>query len=362
MSETERRIQELEDMLQELLYGSGAPSYQAPSPEEIRRRAVSTVSPQYDAQIKALKDMITGATQRTERDKTTAGQLYNALAGSYEAEVPEAQASTQRYTQESKNIFDELSANVDKTYDQITAEQAELYKQLGIQAAAPEILGQQAEQEAFFQQLAQQQGAAAQQRNKSFGEADVEYFRQGAPIARQEGINVQTDLMSRLEDYVRQQNVQISGLESQKQASINEMMNQLEEGAARAQSDAEAQAWNRQKDIANLLLELARLRQEQAESQAKISSQGGGAAPTKGIRRGQEIINGFVQSGTISNKSSAKISQAIDDAIAQAGRMGGGYDPQQLAYLLRHSPEFNYLTPSERQVAVYAILGTYGMY
>lgn len=203
-------------------------------------QARGQIDPIYDQRIAALEDMMARAEERSQRQRQDIEQGYELLAEDYEKLAPE-QAEQAEQTQASiEELYGTLASNIEGHYSRISDEQMDLFKQLGIEDAAPEVLGDQQEQQLQALQAAEELGALNQQRYIDIGDIDETYWREGSPLAILTGQNVSTDMMAQLQDYLAQQEAGIQGLESERAAGIqglfSQLLNQAQNRAASTES------------------------------------------------------------------------------------------------------------------------------
>jgi nucleotide-binding universal stress UspA family protein len=201
------------------------------------------VNPIYDARIAALQDLMSRAEQRVGQGKQEIGDMYGALAENYEELAPQVRQQAEEAQQDVSQLFGELRSTVEGHYTKVAKEQADLYRQLGIEAAAPEVLGSQGERQAEGMALADTLGAINEQRMADIGEIDESYYRQGAPLARLTGSNKQTDLMQQLEDYLANTSSEISMAEAERTSALAQLQAQAQREAAQQQQQQMQMLW-----------------------------------------------------------------------------------------------------------------------
>lgn len=223
------------------------PSRYLGNEDDIRDQAMSAASSQYDPLIAALRSQMGSAQNRANRNYGQLGQMYSALSGDIQGDIPEIQ---QMYTEdkaESRAGFDQLQAGIKDQYAQSAAEQEAMLQRLNIEAAAPDILPEQQRDRDYFTQLAARDAQTEQSALGTEERGAVDYTRSGSQIARYEGTNRQANLMSELADLLAQYEGQIGSQQAAKQSAFQAAMGELQSNRA---SDATSMA---QRDFDNYI-------------------------------------------------------------------------------------------------------------
>lgn len=271
--------------LMQSMIGQTGPTYE-PDLENLMAQITGQVDPVYDARRRAIEQLMSRASQRTTAGRRDIEGMYEALAQDYgtqgdlaEQEMAEAQA-------ESKALQGTLQKTISGTYARIAEEQADLYQKLGIEAAAPETIGPQAEDQAFQESQAAQLGNINQQYYNQLGAADQAYYQQGAPLARLEGSNRSADLLSQLQDYLAEYESGITELEGQRTGDIMTAFNQLAQQAQQFAQSQQAgqgqQQWGRLMDLYQIMEpRYSQQQQPGLQSNAEQIAQGTGLDPAQ---------------------------------------------------------------------------------
>lgn len=223
---------------------------------QIRRQ----FDPVFDARRAALEEMMATAERRTGRGRGEVESQYEALRRDYLERAPEARQQAQEAQAEVEELYGQLRSNIEGNYSRIQQEQADLFEQLGIEAAAPEVLEPQGEEAAGAMTRADELGTLAEQRMADIGEIDESYYRSGAPLARLTGSNISTDMLRNLEDYLRGRETDITQLEAERTAGIQGAFTQL---LQQAQSRAQQQEQFQQQMLFDILRGQMEARQQE---------------------------------------------------------------------------------------------------
>jgi len=241
-------LDDILSMMQEMLLGGqGQLDYGG-----LQSQIEAQINPVFDARRQAIENLMSRAQSRTTQNRQDVTGMYNALGENYEETGVESNESAMAAAAEAAALQGKLKSNIHGNYSRVQDEQADLFKQLGIEAAAPAILPDQAADQAFLESMTDQTGTANQQFLQNQGTIDQNYYRQGAPLARLQGANMSSDLMLMLENYLAEQGDVINELEASRQSEITGSFNQLA-GQAQSEQDQNSQRlWERLMDMYNI--------------------------------------------------------------------------------------------------------------
>lgn len=201
----------------------------------LEEQAMAAASAQYDPLISALRRQMASAEARGQRNKAELGRMYSALSGSYKEDIPAIQQQYAGDKASTAKLYNDQKAAVKQQYDASQKEQADMMKQLGIEAAASEVLPQQQRDEDYFINLAGQDNTVQQSALNQERAGTVNYTREGAQIARSEGTNRQADLIAELQDLLAEYEGQIGEYGAAKQqayvAGLGQLRSQMMEDA-----------------------------------------------------------------------------------------------------------------------------------
>ncbi len=181
----------------------------------------SALNPIYDQRIQA-------AEAQTGRARKDVQGMYAALSNEYKQLAPQQIEQANLAKQEIENLYGQLRSNIQGDFSRVSNEQSELFKQLGIEDALPEVL---AEQQAPVQDAliaASENQAQQQQRYMDIGQQDATYYREGAPLATMTGNEISSDLLFQLQQYTNQANAErTAGIQSGYMDQLSNAQNQL---------------------------------------------------------------------------------------------------------------------------------------
>lgn len=324
----------LQSALEQMIRGSAAGGM---SDKEIARLINQSVSGTFNPQIKAIQQEMGSAKKRAKTARADLKALYNDLSGYYDSRIGAsgkmygvAQRGAQARTEGLKNA-------ITQDYTERLKEQVDMYKSLGIEAAAPSATEGQYADQASQLATADMSGNAEAQALAVQQQGDQTYWNEGAAIAQLEGTEQQTNVITQLQDYLNSQGSSLAGLKGQKSAAYSQAM--LE--AKQKKSDQAAQ---RQNEIWNRMMDLARLKQ----SAARSSGSGSEKTPTKGIAG----VAAYLGSQRLANEFQTSMQQATTwNQSPQAKQYYGGQvpnTPEEMAQVIRDNAANRGLSPDDQ--------------
>lgn len=292
--------------------------------ELLMQQARGSAGAQYNPLIKELEAQMGATKRRAKGNKKEAKAMYSALAGDIDSETPQIVAEQKAAQNEAKNRYREAQQEIGGQYDRQAREQAQVLKQLGIQAAAPEASQQQVEDEAYFKnQIASDKNADLDMLKEMY-QADRAYNRETADTTRLAGVNAAGDIQAQLEDYLQTAGGKLAGYRAGKSSAIEAMMAQLQQEDAERVTEAEENEYDRLMDMFNLQLKM----QEAARKAQMAASDAGGLF--KGTNGPSGMSNYLGEMYPNDRFSRNSISDAINDVMAHpdviAGRVPAGED------------------------------------
>lgn len=195
------------------------PSRFQPDMAAMQSQARSMADVQFNPIIASLRNQASSAQTRAERNKGELGRMYGSLSSDISSRIPVVQEQYAGTKQSTDQQYQNLQKSITDQYAQSQKEQEDLYKRLGIEAAAPETLGEQQRDRDYFTALAQKEGQTAQTALGMEERGATEFTRRGSDIAQFEGTNRQADLMSALQELMQQYDAEIGSQEAAREAA-----------------------------------------------------------------------------------------------------------------------------------------------
>jgi hypothetical protein len=293
--------------------------------EQLMQQAQGSAGAQYDPMIKQLQAEMAQTTKRGKANQSEAKGMYNALAQDIASEMPQITQQMAQASQETQNRYDQTQQALQGEYNEQAAQQAALYRKLGIQAAAPEASQQAMEDQAYFQQQSQNDEAAALQLLNEMKNADVSYNRQSADNTRLAGVNIANDIGSQLEDYLQTAGGKLSGLQAGKESAIQAMLAQLQQQDAQRVAQQEETEYDRLMDMFNLQLKMQEMAGDRSSDSVANQLFKGSNGPSGASNYLSEIYGG--DSSTASGLMDM-INSVMEDPAVLAGKYDTGQKDQ----------------------------------
>lgn len=189
------------------------------------------LNPIYDQRVKSAED-------RTGRATKDVQGMYGALADDYERLAPQQIAQADAAKKEVEQLYGQLRSNIEGSYSRVSKEQGDLFKSLGIEAALPDVLAEQAAPVQEAATAASENQAQQEQRYMDMGQIDSTYYREGSPLATMTGNEISTDFLSQLQDYLGQVEAErTSGIQTAYMDQLGQAQTQLGQQQQTAQGE-----------------------------------------------------------------------------------------------------------------------------
>lgn len=232
------------------LYGQLLDQLQAPVAQptgidtnDLMNQVKNAINPIYDAQAASAK-------AQGQRATSDIQGMYKALADDYKKLAPEQMAQAQQNKQQIEQLYGQLRSNIEGDYSRVSNNQADLFKQLGIESALPDVLNKQDDSVQEALTAASQTQAQEEQRYQDIGNMDATFYREGSPNAILAGNEQSTNILNKLSDYLGQ-------LEGQRASGIQsgylDLLGQAQNNLAQQQSAAQSEMARRQSMLWDIL-------------------------------------------------------------------------------------------------------------
>lgn len=199
--------------------------------DSLMQQVQDALNPLYDQRAASAKSEANRGTKDVK-------EMYRALSNDYERLAPEQIAQSDAAKQQIEDLYGELRSNINGDYARVSKEQGDLFKQLGIESALPEVLDQQAAPVQDASIAASENEAQQQQRYMDIGQMDSTYMREGSPLATMTGNEVSSNLLAQLQNYLQQNEAErTSGIQSSYMDQLGQAQSQLMQQQQMAQSE-----------------------------------------------------------------------------------------------------------------------------
>jgi len=260
----------LDQLMQSMLTDSASQTFDY---ESALKQSEGAIRGAYAAEINAIRGNNKAARKDTRRARNEIERMYNGLAASYGRDSRAATARGDRDAAKQTALTNEANATITKSQQESTAKEAELLKGLGLEATADQTISPDFKQTQKVTSENTQKGMEKAQTAREYAGADARYFTRSAGGAKFEGKGRSADLLSQLQDYVRQNRGEIAGLKGKRAQEIAANKLQTMQAAAEAKAKADADLWSRVQDAANLKLKVEDTNADNALSAQKFQYQ-----------------------------------------------------------------------------------------
>lgn len=200
--------------------------------DNLMQQVQNAINPIYDQRIQQAQDTADNATQQVK-------EMYRALSNDYERLAPQQIDQAAQAQEDIQQLYGQLRSNITGDYARVSKEQADLFSQLGIEEALPEVLDEQDDPVNEALTAASQTQAQNEQRALDIGQMDATYYRQGSPLATMTGNEVSVDLLNQLSNFINQANAErTAGIQSGYMDQLSQAQNQLMQQQQMAQGEA----------------------------------------------------------------------------------------------------------------------------
>jgi len=313
------------------------PSRYMADQDMLQRQAMGMANAQYDPIISRLRAQMGAAEQRGNRNREVVGSMFNQLSQNLAGEIPEIQEMYAGTKQATAGQYQQLQDTINKQYQQSQADQEAMMQRLNIQAAAPDVMEEQVQDQNFFVANSAKQGQVQQDALGQEERGAVEFTRQGSQNALTEGTQRQADIMAQLAELLAELEGEVSSASAAKNQSYLATL-------AGLQTDSQQGAMDRaQRDFENYIkvLNVGRMLQGGGEEMGPARSPADIAGRTMALgldpQASQRVQSAFmtglndpmIQAGIDENFGQSLPREALAARIVEQGkRMGLG--PQEL--------------------------------
>lgn len=207
---------------------------------DLMKQVQAALNPIYDAREAV-------ANKQNTQAQADVHSMYNDLAQNFSDLAPQQVAQSKDEQKQLADLYGQLRSNIEGSYSRVSQEQADEFKQLGIDAALPSVLDKQQAPVQDALTAASQNQASEQKRALDQGQIDSTFYREGAPIAKMQGVEVGNNLLDQLQNYVQQTEAdRSSGIQSgylDQLNSANSRLAQQQQAAASETNQHQQMLW-----------------------------------------------------------------------------------------------------------------------
>lgn len=240
--------------------------------EEALKNSAAQIKGAFGAEIGAVKASSANARHQTKRSKKQIKAMYNALNREYQKSAGAEVAQGKDIANAIQGVATSSAGQLKGTSDQLLNEQAALAKGLGVEAALPAATAKQVSDTASQVGNIQQYGAREAGDQLANSGSQQRYLVRGGNNALLEGTNRRADLVQQLQAFLQQNMGKIADIKGQRGQALAANSASVAKSFGDANNQASNESWNRQKDLASLLLSLRGQNTSDAANQAKSQS------------------------------------------------------------------------------------------
>jgi hypothetical protein len=302
--------------------------------EEALKNSAAQIKGAFGAEIGAVKASSANARHQTKRSKKQIKAMYNALSRQYDKAAGAEVAQGKDIANALQGVATSASGQLKGTSDQLLNEQAALAKGLGVESALPEVTAKQAANTAKQVGNIQQYGARQAGDQLSNSGSQQRYLVRGGKNALLEGTNKRADLVQQLQAFLQQNMGKIADIKGRQGQALASNTASIAKSFGDAANQAGQDTWNKQKDMAQLLLSLRGQNSKSSASSAlpKWAQQSsqilGGTSDPQGIGNviesilgSKEVTRGKFKAGDnqIYNMSAGKFADEVARQLRAQG-------------------------------------------
>lgn len=201
--------------------------------DDLMNQVKSALNPIYDQRAATAR-------AQDQRGEADIKGMYKSLADDFKATGAKQAQENAQQQQDVASIYGQLRSNIEGSYGRVNQDQADLFQQLGIQSALPDV--QQAQQPAETDALtaASQNQAQQQQYYQDTSSADQQYYNESSPQAIMRGNEEASGLLNQLTDYLNQnESERASGIQSGYMDQLGQAQGQLAQQQQAANSETD---------------------------------------------------------------------------------------------------------------------------
>ena len=276
-------------------------------------QARAEASAQFGPQIAALNTAMAQAKQQTGYNKSAIASLYDQLAASYGGDIKESKQSFKEAKSAEKKLSKTTQQDIGASYSEGAADLAKQMQELGIEAAAPDVLPGLAKDKAAALAGEQERSAVEQSAYGREGTAEQAYFERGPSLARMGSAEGQSALTEQLNQYLMEQQGQKAMMQSQQSLTYNALLGKYRQQAAEQAAQAQQQQFGNMNTTFDNMLALKKF---QASQVPKASTK---LPQFSGLGGAQQLLTAYKGGDTV---GAGKLGQDLQATMAAASQQG----------------------------------------
>lgn len=212
--------------------------------ESAMQSAAQGIRQAYAAEIGAIRSNNRAARKDTKRARKQIEHLYEGLARKMGNQAVRAEKRGDRNAAEQQGIYQDSTDALAQLNQQITGDESQMLQDLGLQAAAPEVISPNYDQLASQASFLTGEGARAAELAGRMGDAQSRYMSRSQAGALREGADQSAGLIAELQNYLRQNRGQIGILKGNRAKEVQASNANIQGQAAQMAAEQDAQTWD----------------------------------------------------------------------------------------------------------------------
>lgn len=333
-----------DQLLKQLLAGLNAGAPKTQSLRDIQKAVAAAINPAFDPQISSIQQLMADARKDSGVNAKDIKALYADLSGTYaqdatdnKAAIAEAQANEAKQLGALQGQTDALSRNSEGQRDDLD----------------------------FFNTLNNTNSDAQQKFLTDMGLANDSYYTKSGAISQQRGNESVQTLLGNLDQYLKGEGSQITGLQGQKASAIQQAVQQQQTSQSSAASQWQSDQWNRMFQMLGLVNSQNQTQFSNSLDMAKLQAAMQGKDPvlaTKGIQGATDLLDQLLGGNSGNAKSAFQNflqSTSMRNGTFQSGGQTVAMNPQEAAYEARQYGMQQKLSSTEIDALVNAVYAYY---
>lgn len=329
----------IQDIYQQLLQRLALEGSAGVDPKAAEAQARRLASAQFDPQISAIQRLMSEARSSGKSASSEIGNMYEQLAKSYAGDLKSSREAFLTLEEKEKARQADYSNSLRTNYTGSMNDLQEQFKALGIEEAARDVMPELVQDMGDYGGIAAREGASELTALGQLEAGEEQFYARGAPLARQEGTQIRSELATQLESFLNQQGGQIAALKAQQNNAYLSALSDIQA----AQTKSQNEAWDR-------LLQVGRFMETQKTKAP--------AASYKGLTGATTVLT------EILGDRAGRADKFLKDILLtpEFRPVTGQLDVNTAAYLMTQKAQAAGLGPDEIAALMQSVYALYGKY
>lgn len=329
----------IQDIYQQLLARLAQEGSAGVDPAAAQTQARALAAAQFDPQITAIQALMSQAKKTGKSASKEIQNMYEELAKSYAGDLKSSRAAFMNLEEKEKARQADYAESLRTNYTGSMDALSQQLQQLGIEEAARDVMPELVQDMGDYGGIAAREGASELTALGQLEAGEEQFYARGAPLARQEGTQIRSELATQLESFLQQQGGQIAALQAQKNNAYLAAMGDIQAQQTKTQNEA----WDR-------LLQVGRFMESQ-KTKAPAPSY-------KGLTGASQVLSELLGS------RAGRADKFLKDMLLspEFRPVTGQLDVNNAAYLMTQKAQAAGLGPDEIAALMQSIYALYGKF